>query len=225
MSSPYGHGLVGLGLFHFCYPRWFASRRRTLLFYGLAVLGACAPDLDFLPGIFSGNPSQFHHGSFHSLGMAIGLSLATGLFLKVMPWYRMTKLFIVQGSRFKVQGKTIDHVPYSGSFLESSKARMNNSYWSLMIAGFVFALVFSHLLLDYFTEDLKPPFGFPLFWPFSGTYFISSWPVLPYVERDLANPNFWGQIVRVFIVESLLFLPFFFLSLWFKGRKAEEPPK
>jgi inner membrane protein len=177
MSSPYGHGLIGLGLFNLCYPRWFASRRKTLLLYGLVVLGVCSPDLDFLPGIFYGNPARFHHGPFHSLGLAVGLSLTVGILAAI----------IRIGSSFS---KT---------------------------AGFVFALIFSHLVLDFFTEDLKPPYGFPLFWPVSETYVISSWPFLPYVERDLTNPVFWRQMVRVFILESLFCLSFFFLSWRLKG--------
>ncbi len=171
MSSPYGHGLIGLGLFHLCYPRWFASRRKTFLMYGLVVLGVCLPDLDFLPGIFSGNPGRFHHGPFHSLGSAVGLSLTIGILGTIIRRSTFVKTF-----------------------------------------GFVFALLFSHLLLDFFTEDLKGPYGFPLFWPFSGTYVISPRPFLPYVMRDLTNPVFWSQTARVFIVETLLFLPFFFLS-------------
>jgi inner membrane protein len=218
MSSPYGHSLIGLGLLNLCYPRWFASRGKTFLLYGLVVLGACLPDLDFLPGIFSENPGRFHHGPFHSLGLAVGLSLMTGLFMIIIQWKRRTNLLKIQGSRFKVQGKTENHPSYSGSHYEPSNAGTHNPYRYLNITGFVFVLVFSHLLLDFFTEDLKDPYGFPLFWPLSRAYVISPWPFLPYVMRDLTNPVFWGQNLRLFIVESLFFLPFFFLSWRLKGR-------
>lgn len=181
MASPYGHGLIGLGIFNFCYPRCFASGRKTFLLYGLVVLGACLPDLDFLPGIFSGNPGWFHHGLFHSLGLAAGLSLAFAVLVSIF--------FRKRSSLSKT-------------------------------TGFVFTLIFSHLLLDFFTEDLKAPYGFPLFWPFSETYVISSRPFLPHVMRDWTNPVFWSQIIRVFLVESLLFLPFFFLS-WRLKRRGE----
>ena len=185
MASPYGHALVGLGLFNLCYPRWFASRRKTGLIYGLVILGTCSPDLDFLPGIFLGNPGRFHHGPFHSLGMAVALSLTTGVLMA-----------------------------FFGKRHSSSKT-----------TSFIFILIFSHLVLDFFTEDFKPPFGFPLFWPLSETYYISPWSILPYVERNFSNPAIWSQIVRVFIVESLFFLPFFFLSWRLRGRGKEDPTK
>jgi inner membrane protein len=173
MASPYGHALVGLGLFRLIYPRRFTSRTKTGLLYGLVVMGALSPDLDFFPGLFLGNPGRFHHGLFHSLGMAVGLSLTVGAFMTLL-------------------GKT-------PSFLKS--------------IGFVFALIFSHLLLDFFTEDPKAPFGFPVFWPVSHVYFISPWWVLPHVERNYALPHFWNQVCRVLLVESLFFIPFFLYSL------------
>lgn len=177
MSSPYGHALVGLGLFNLCYPRWATSRKKTGLLYGLVILGACSPDLDFLPGILMGNPGRFHHGPFHSLGMAVGLSLVIGVLIAFL-------------------GK-------QHSFIKTT--------------GLVFILIFSHLVLDFITEDPNPPFGFPLFWPLSDSNYISSQPILPYVMRDFSNPAIWGQIVRVFIFESLFFLPFFFLSWRLRG--------
>jgi inner membrane protein len=183
MASPFGHALVGLGLFNLCYPRVTASRAKTLMLYGLVILGACFPDLDFLPGLFLGHPGRFHHGLFHSLGMAVGLSLTIGAFMAFF-------------------GKP-------PSFLKSSI--------------FVFALIFSHLLLDFFTEDPKSPFGFPVFWPVSDVYFISPWWFLPQVERNYALPHFWDQVRRVMLVESLFFIPFFLYSLKERGwRKKNE---
>ena len=215
MSSPYGHSLIGLGLFHLCYPRWFASRGKTFLLYGLVVLGACLPDLDFLPGIFSRNPGWLHHGPFHSLGLAVGLSLMTGLFLMIKRWKRRTNLP-------KVQGKTVNQPSYSSGQYEPAKVGNHNPNKYLKITGFVFVLVFSHLLLDFFTEDLRAPFGFPLFWPLSETYVISPRPLLPSVMRDMTNPVFWGQNLRLFIVESLFFLSFSFLAWRLKKRGRQD---
>ena len=182
MASPYGHTLVGLSLFSLFYPRPVASRMKVCLIYGLVIAGALAPDLDFLPGIFWGNPSRFHHGFFHSLGMAVGLSLMAGA-------------------------------------LTSFINRKQSAY---KISRLVFLLIFSHLGLDFFTEDPNPPFGFPLLWPFSETYYISPWWDLPHVERNFLNPAIWSQIVRVFSVESLLFLPLFFLLLKMKGHQEKK---
>jgi len=178
MASPYGHALVGLSLFNLCYPRPVTSRINTWLLYGLVIVGALAPDLDFLPGLFLGNPSRFHHGPFHSLGTAVGLSLMAGFLITFL-------------------GRT-------RSFLKTS--------------AFIFILVFSHLFLDFFTEDIKPPYGFPLFWPASETYFISPWWFIPHVERNFILPHFWIQVFRVMLVESFLFLPLFFFSRRLKSK-------
>ncbi len=185
MASPYGHALVGLGLFNLFYPRRVVSRTTKGLLYGLVILGACSPDLDFLPGLFLWNPGRFHHGPFHSLGMAVALSMIAGFLITFL-------------------GR-------AHSFIKTT--------------GFIFILIFSHLVLDFITEDHKPPFGFPLFWPLSETYYLSSRSILPFVERNFSNPAFWGQILRVFMVESLLFLPFFLLSRRLRGRGVEKPPQ
>ena len=176
MASPYGHALVGLSLFNLWYPRLVVTRGKTFLLYGLVIFGACLPDLDFIPGLFLGNPSRFHHGPLHSLGIAVGLTLIFGLLMA----------FVMK----------------EGFYLKAS--------------GFVFALIFSHLLLDFFTIDPKPPFGFPVFWPLSETYFLSSWGFIPPVERNFALPQFWMETFKVFLVESLLFLPLFLLSFKLK---------
>jgi len=49
----------------------------------LYVFAANAPDLDFIPGLFLGEPGRFHHGPSHSLGFAVvfGLTLGTALAL------------------------------------------------------------------------------------------------------------------------------------------------
>ncbi len=169
MASPYGHALVGLSLFNLCYPRPVTSRINTWLLYGLVVLGALAPDLDFIPGLFLGNPGRFHHGFFHSLGTAVGLSLMAGFLIAFLGWTR--------------------------SFLKTS--------------GFIFILVFSHLFLDFFTEA---PSGFPMFWPVSETYFLSSVPIFPRVLRTWGHPDFWTQALFCFSVESVLLIPLWIIS-------------
>ena len=46
----------------------------------------------------------------------------------------------------------------------------------------VFAIVFSHLLLDLLTEDARPPVGIPLLWPFSSRPFQIA-PLFPRWEK------------------------------------------
>lgn len=40
-----------------------------------------------------------------------------------------------------------------------------------------FSAYASHLVLDFFGPDGRPPYGIPLFWPLSGEYFISHRPL------------------------------------------------
>lgn len=75
MATPYGHALVGLSLLNLWFPK-FSSEKRTWSLYGLIILGACLPDLDFIPGLLLGHGGRFHHGIFHSAGMAIVATLS-----------------------------------------------------------------------------------------------------------------------------------------------------
>ncbi len=43
-----------------------------------------------------------------------------------------------------------------------------------------FLLYLSHLVLDFFAVDTKPPYGEELFWPFTANYYISS--VTPFLD-------------------------------------------
>jgi inner membrane protein len=52
------------------------QRRRDL---GLYLLVANAADLDFLPGLFVGDPNRYHHGISHSLCFAAVVALACTL--------------------------------------------------------------------------------------------------------------------------------------------------
>jgi membrane-bound metal-dependent hydrolase YbcI (DUF457 family) len=83
MATPYGHTLAGLSLFNLWYPRADFSDKKGVLVYGLVILGASFPDLDFIPGLILGQAGRFHHGYFHSLGVAILVSLSVGIFIKI----------------------------------------------------------------------------------------------------------------------------------------------
>jgi hypothetical protein len=72
------------------------------------------------------------------------------------------------------------------------------------------------------SEDFKPPYGFPLFWPFPEAYFFSSWPILPNVERNFLSPGIGIQITRVCSFESLFILPFLFFPLEEEGLSKEK---
>jgi inner membrane protein len=97
MATPYGHTLAGLSLLNFWYPQADFSKQRAGLVYGLVVLGASLPDLDFIPGLILGQGGRFHHGYTHSLGLAIVVSLVAGGLIK---WVRPGLTFIKAGGFF-----------------------------------------------------------------------------------------------------------------------------
>jgi membrane-bound metal-dependent hydrolase YbcI (DUF457 family) len=84
MATPYGHTLAGLSLFNLWYPRAGFPIKKSIWVYGLVLLGASFPDLDFIPGLILGQAGRFHHGYSHSLGIAFLVSLIIGIFIKVI---------------------------------------------------------------------------------------------------------------------------------------------
>jgi membrane-bound metal-dependent hydrolase YbcI (DUF457 family) len=63
----------------------------------------------------------------------------------------------------------------------------------------VFALVFSHMVLDLFTRDRQEPFGMTLLWPLSSKFFISPFSLF----RDVAKSDVWhGFLASLFSVHN-----------------------
>ena len=79
MATPIGHGLVGYAVFLFL-KKWKRGLPVPLLF--LAVFFAIVPDLDFLPGLFMGQPALYHQGISHSLSFAFVSGIVCGLFVR-----------------------------------------------------------------------------------------------------------------------------------------------
>ena len=83
-----------------------------------------------------------------------------------------------------------------------------------MFAG----LYASHLLLDFFAVDTTPPYGEPLFWPFSREFYLSPWTPL----LDVKHGRTWEAFVnwanaRTVAVEAALFIPLWLGALWLRG--------
>lgn len=103
-----------------------------------------------------------------------------------------------------------------GAILRLLKTGPSWVRWSSLLL----LLICSHLLLDFITEDHRPPFGFPLFWPFSETPHTFPVPIFPASERNLNRPDFWSQNAYVVLVEGCILLPLWFAS-W-KARNTES---
>ncbi|RMF56361.1 MAG: metal-dependent hydrolase [Calditrichaeota bacterium] len=60
---------------------------------------------------------------------------------------------------------------------------------------------FSHVVLDYFTQDTSGPFGVPMFWPFSKEFVISPVPIFLSVHKVGRSDVFFQNL---FVVHNLL---------------------
>jgi hypothetical protein len=167
MPSPAAHALFGLTCLHLLRSVFPGSLSKLRTPTGLVLLASLAPDLDFLPGIWQGNPSRYHQALSHSLGMSFLTALVLG-----------------------------------GSACLMDRSR---HWWRWSLPALFFFL--GHLFLDYFTEDVRPPIGFPLFWPCSARRFTSPIPIFPYLHRDPALPDFWSRNLNTLMVEALLLVP------------------
>jgi len=84
MSTPLGHGIIGLALGRL---GGGARPRRTGLWLGFAVIAAGAADLDFLPGILAGDANLYHQQASHSLLAAV----VFGLVVAGVTWGRVSR--------------------------------------------------------------------------------------------------------------------------------------
>ncbi|NIU01746.1 MAG: hypothetical protein GWN01_12820, partial [Nitrosopumilaceae archaeon] len=78
MSSPVDPSLAG------CISSAFSTAENSKINFRsfiLFIFIANAPDLDFLPGIITGQPNLYHHGISHSIGIGIVVSLILALVL------------------------------------------------------------------------------------------------------------------------------------------------
>jgi inner membrane protein len=78
VATPLGHSLAGYVVYKSFSGRHETKARAWLI---ASVFMANAPDLDFLPGLFLGQPALYHQGISHSLGSAIGAALVVAAVL------------------------------------------------------------------------------------------------------------------------------------------------
>ncbi len=81
-------------------------------------------------------------------------------------------------------------------------------------------IVLSHLVLDYFTIDLRAPFGLQFFWPVNKAYFISPVVIFQDVQKSATNATFIPSLfskhngltilIEILIVGPLVGVRYFF---------------
>jgi len=148
MATPIGHGLAGYLVYRgSCGDR--CEDKQTLLY--LCLFMSIAPDLDFVPGIFLGQPALYHQGISHSLGFSFLASLGLALLY--------------------------------------SRRRTILADW-----GRLFMAYSSHLIIDFFAPDGRPPYGLALFWPISGNHYLAPFPLywgVHHVGETSASTTEW----------------------------------
>ena len=190
MPSPVGHSLIGLAV---AIPAlvspgsWPAVARDILAKWpwllGCVVL-ANAPDLDYLPGILTGDLNAFHHFYTHTAGWA--LLVAAGLWL-------------LQVARDPGKG------------------------WQVRYLLFLCAVLFSHLLADWVTDDGRTPYGIMAWWPLDDRFTLSSHPVFMRLHK-----REWSEFVQLHNFkavgwELVVCLPLVLAALLSRRRKQAGP--
>ncbi|MGD9975064.1 MAG: metal-dependent hydrolase [Desulfatirhabdiaceae bacterium] len=116
MASPVGHTLAALIGYAATVNCWNSKPKYgTLAMY---VLAANLPDIDFLPGIFLGDPGRFHHGITHSIGAAILFGVIVWIVQRIRTQravYMAMALSALYGSHLIIDWMTADYRPPFGS--------------------------------------------------------------------------------------------------------------
>lgn len=82
-----------------------------------------------------------------------------------------------------------------------------------------FSLYYSHIILDFFNDDTRPPLGVMAFWPLSSTFYLSPVPLFDSVHKSsdsstfvasvLSFPNLIGAVKELLILSPFAALSFF----------------
>jgi membrane-bound metal-dependent hydrolase YbcI (DUF457 family) len=78
----------------------------------------------------------------------------------------------------------------------------------------------SHVLLDWLSNDTRPPLGVMALWPFTRDYYKASIEIFPPVSRRYWESRFWIYNLRALAVELLVLTPLTTLVVWRDIRRA-----
>ena len=65
----------------------------------------------------------------------------------------------------------------------------------------------SHIVLDWLSNDTRPPLGVMALWPFTSEYYKSSLEIFPPVSRRYWEPRFWVYNLRALVFELIVLGP------------------
>lgn len=181
MASPVGHSLVGVAAYLLAARRPLAGGAWTALGVIACVGLANLPDFDMFAPLLFGR--QFGLAFHRGLSHSLAFAAFAGA---------MAALLAAAAPRM---------APALGERLPEWRRA---GLW----AGL---LVASHLMLDVFGYDARPPYGVPLFAPFSSTYFVSPVPLFAGVRNTslavfLTPTNFAAMASDLWLAVPLLVL-------------------
>lgn len=94
-------------------------------------------------------------------------------------------------------------------------ALSRDRWWSLGVA-----LAWgSHVLLDWLSNDTRPPLGVMALWPFTHDYYKAAIEIFPPVSRRYWESRFWIYNLRAIVTELLILGPLAAFVLW-RSRRA-----
>jgi membrane-bound metal-dependent hydrolase YbcI (DUF457 family) len=77
----------------------------------------------------------------------------------------------------------------------------------------------SHVLLDWLSNDTRPPIGIMALWPFTDAYYKASVEIFPAVSRRYWESRFWMYNLRALVVELAVLGPITMAVLWWWRRR------
>ena len=87
-------------------------------------------------------------------------------------------------------------------------SRQYGKFWQYF--GTIAAVYYSHLVLDFFNQDLREPLGVMLFWPLNDVHYLASQPIFRAVHKSsdsatffqslLTTHNFWVAVRELVIM-------------------------
>ena len=95
-------------------------------------------------------------------------------------------------------------------------ARRHRLAWG----GAITLAYLSHVLLDWLSNDTRPPIGVMALWPFSHGYFKAAIEIFPPVSRRYWESRFWIYNLHAVLVEILVLAPITLSVLWWWRRRV-----
>jgi membrane-bound metal-dependent hydrolase YbcI (DUF457 family) len=72
----------------------------------------------------------------------------------------------------------------------------------------------SHVLLDWLSNDTRPPIGIMALWPFTDAYYKAGIEIFPAVSRRYWESRFWLYNLKALIVELIVLGPMVAAVIW-----------